>query len=153
VDFEGDICQKTPASRPMSNRAGERGKGTGLSQLLITGGAGFIGEQLTRRLVGRGHFVRVVDQAERADRLSDLPTNSFRFHGADFSTLAEDDPVFSGVDTIIHLASTSVPQTSMVDLETDARHNILSAIRIMKERSRPVSGVSCSASSGAILWR
>ncbi len=100
--------------------------------LMIVGGAGFIGEQLTRYFVEAGHFVRVVDLPDRADKLSDLSSKAVQFCGVDFSILKEEDPVFSDIEVIIHLGTTSVPQTSMLDLEADARANILSAIRIMK---------------------
>ena len=38
------------------------------AKVVVTGGAGFIGTHLTRRLVGLGAKVRVVDNLERGNR-------------------------------------------------------------------------------------
>ena len=45
-----------------------------MSRVLVTGGAGFIGSHLVRRLVGEGHTVDIVDNMSNGfiDNISDL---------------------------------------------------------------------------------
>jgi len=72
---------------------------------LVTGGNGFIGSAIVRRLVQEGHRVRVLDNDSRgkASRLSDL-AGRFEFVSGDVRN--EQDVLRSAekVDSIIHLA-------------------------------------------------
>lgn len=72
--------------------------------VLVTGGAGFIGSNLARVLVGRGHRVRILDDLSvgQAAYLTGLP------HDLVLGSLADATVVRSavgGVDAIVHLAA------------------------------------------------
>ena len=70
-----------------------------MAQFLVTGGSGFIGSHLCRKLLGEGHGVRVLDNLSSGKRanLSDV-AGDIDFHEAD---LRDEDAVqraVKGVD-------------------------------------------------------
>ncbi len=72
---------------------------------LVTGGAGFLGSALVRRLVGEGHHVRVLDNQSRgsARRLSDL-RDAVEFVEADIRDAEAVRRATKGVNGVCHLA-------------------------------------------------
>ena len=112
-----------------------------MSQLIVvTGGAGFIGSNLTDALLAAGHSVRVLDN---------LSTGSERFLGrardnAQFEMISCDLvvdekglPAFiEGADTVVHLAANADVRFGWADPRRDllqntmATHNLLEAMRV-----------------------
>lgn len=79
---------------------------------LVTGGAGFIGSHLVRRLVADGARVRVVDDLSTGDvaRLADV-AHHIEFIRADLAA-TDLGPILSGVRRVFHLAAVpSVPRS------------------------------------------
>ncbi len=75
--------------------------------VLITGGAGFIGSHTVDVALERGHAVRVVDNLSggRESNLAHHGNNAdLACEWKDIRDLAPDDPVFSGIDAVIHFA-------------------------------------------------
>jgi len=72
---------------------------------LVTGGTGFIGSALVRRLVKEGHQVRVLDNQSRgsAARLADI-TDELEFVSADIRDPEAVQKAAKGVDSVCHLA-------------------------------------------------
>jgi UDP-glucose 4-epimerase len=72
--------------------------------VLITGGAGFIGSNLTRRLVRRGDRVRILDDLSigQTAYLDGVPNDLVRGSLADAETVRS---AVAGVDAIVHLAA------------------------------------------------
>ncbi len=73
---------------------------------LVTGGMGFIGSALVRRLVEDGYSVRVLGKhlSKSPERLEDL-ANDFQFIGADIRDGEAVEKAMDGVDGVIHLAA------------------------------------------------
>ena len=73
---------------------------------LVTGGSGFIGAALVKRLLSDGHQVRVLDNLcrGRAARLADV-TADVDFVEADVRDTQAVDRAAKGVDAVVHLAA------------------------------------------------
>jgi nucleoside-diphosphate-sugar epimerase len=73
---------------------------------LVTGGAGFIGSAIVRRLLADGASVRVLDDYSRGSprRLADL-ANDIEAVSGDVRDSATVEKACAGVDSVIHLAS------------------------------------------------
>ena len=79
----------------------------------ITGGAGFIGSHLTRRLLQAGCQVRVIDNLSMSDlsRLSDCRQHTrLTFHQIDVRDQSALTKTLTGVDVIVHLAAFKIPR-------------------------------------------
>lgn len=72
-------------------------------QFLITGGAGFIGHALVRRLLDEGHSVRVVDDLSAGDP-GRLPEDAI-FARGDVNDVPRLWTLLQGVDCVYHLAA------------------------------------------------
>jgi nucleoside-diphosphate-sugar epimerase len=76
------------------------------ARVVVTGGAGFIGAHLTRRLVGLGARVRIVDNLERGNReaIADM-IEHIEFVVADLRDKDECSMALDKCDVVVHLAS------------------------------------------------
>jgi CDP-paratose 2-epimerase len=103
-------------------------------QILITGGAGFIGCNLAQRLLGRGHHVVVYDNLSRPRTPHNLAwleeyaagaPGKLSFIQADVREAAALERAAADVDAIYHLASQVAVTTSVRDPRTDFEINAL----------------------------
>ena len=69
--------------------------------ILITGGAGFIGREVTRNLLSKGHQVRLL--ARNPEGIKSLFPKAEVVWG-DITDINSLDKALDGVDTVIHLA-------------------------------------------------
>lgn len=106
---------------------------------LITGGAGFIGTNLTHRLVSRGDEVIVFDNLSR--RGSEKNVEWLReTHGADAFRLIQADvrdypklaAAAQDADAVYHLAGQTAVTTSVVDPRADFEHNALGTFNALE---------------------
>ena len=72
---------------------------------LVTGGTGFIGSAITKKLVMRGEKVRVLDNDFRGskDRLKDIKKD-FEFIKGDIRNIRVVEKACKGIDVVLHLA-------------------------------------------------
>jgi nucleoside-diphosphate-sugar epimerase len=75
-------------------------------KILVTGGAGFIGNALVRRLLKEGHAVRVMDDYSRGvpRRLADIADKIDMVQG-DVRDYAQVDAAVAGMEIVFHLAA------------------------------------------------
>jgi UDP-glucose 4-epimerase len=85
-----------------------RARCTTPAEVIVTGGAGFIGSHLVERLLADGHRVRILDnfsagcEANLAHLIKNPRLSVHRVDAADYSQLV---PVFKGADWVFHLAA------------------------------------------------
>jgi UDP-glucose 4-epimerase len=135
----------------LAKPARDRVNGPGMPTFLVTGGAGFIGSNITRALVGRGDKVRVLDNfsSGREENLEGLRDKIELLRGdvTDYSAVKE---AMIGCDFVLHQAAIpSVPRSIDRPIESD-RANVLGTLTVLEAaRKLGVSRVVYAASSSA----
>jgi UDP-glucose 4-epimerase len=100
-------------------------------RILVTGGAGFIGTHLCRRLLREGHQVVVVDNESNGSRES-VPAQA-EFVLGDVTRPDEIEPVFArGLDAICHIAGQVSIGKSFLDPVADLRTNVEGTINVLQ---------------------
>jgi len=90
-----------------------------INKVLVTGGAGFIGSELTGQLIDQGIYVIVADNLVngRKENLEALPTGSYKLAVVDIRDEERMTALIQGVDMIFHLACLGVRHSIHSPLE------------------------------------
>jgi UDP-glucose 4-epimerase len=100
-------------------------------RVLVTGGAGFIGTHLCRRLLAEGHDVAVVDNESNGHR-SNLPPD-VRFTLADVARSEEIEAAFArGIDAVCHIAGQVSIIRSFSNPTLDMRTNVEGTLNVLQ---------------------
>ena len=100
---------------------------------LVLGGGGFLGSHLVDELLNRNHDVRVLDRAAEQHRATPRAVD---YRLGDFADPAVTAEALQDVDTVYHLASTTVPSTSNLDPTADIRANLIPGVRLLEQLVR-----------------
>ncbi|MBZ9577559.1 SDR family oxidoreductase [Patescibacteria group bacterium] len=117
-------------------------------EVLITGGAGFIGSHLVDRLIRDGHKVVVIDNLSTGKKENLNPEADF--HNLDICDFNKIKPLFQGVDFVFHLAAIPRVPVSVEDPVGTAKSNILGSINVFKAAADAKVKRVIFASSSAI---
>jgi len=115
---------------------------------LVTGGAGFIGSNICRQLVGDGWSVTVLDNLMSGYRhnLDGLP--GLQFIEGDIRDPQAVAEAIEGCGTVFHLAASVGNKRSVDDPVSDAEINLLGTIRVLEAaRKAGISKVVISSSA------
>jgi len=100
-------------------------------RILVTGGAGFIGAHLCRRLLTDGHAVSVVDNESNSRRES-VPAG-VRYAKADVTRPHEIEPEFArGLDAVCHIAGQVSIVRAFSNPVADLRTNVEGTVNVLE---------------------
>lgn len=119
--------------------------------ILVTGGAGFIGSHLVDALIERGELVTVIDDLSYGHREQVNPKATFI--KADITDAAiESSIVDEEFDTIVHLAAQKNARFSFDDPAQDAQHNIVGTIRLLEAAHKGGVDQFLFISTGGVMY-
>jgi len=121
------------------------------SRYLVTGGAGFIGSHIVKRLVAEGAHVRVIDNLSTGQmRRLDPVRSAIDFIEADLADATTTRKAVGGIDYVLHQAAVPSVQRSVADPVTTNRANVTGTINLLDAcRNAQVRRFVFAASSSA----
>lgn len=124
---------------------------TGNGRVLVTGGAGFVGATLVRRLVSSGRPTRVLDNFSTgsAAHLEGVQAEIARGDIRDFDALAG---ALEGVEAVVHLAAAGSVVASVADPVENFQVNVAGTFQVLNgARLAGVERVVMASTGGALI--
>ncbi|OIO08678.1 LPS biosynthesis protein WbpP [Candidatus Falkowbacteria bacterium CG_4_9_14_3_um_filter_36_9] len=119
-----------------------------MAKCLVTGGAGFIGSNLTDVLIERGDKVIIIDNLSTGKK--ENLNSQARFYEKDLRNLEDIKPLFKGVDYVFHEAALARVQPSIIDPVNYNDHNVNGTLNVLvAAKDAGVKKVVYAASSSA----
>lgn len=125
--------------------------------ILLTGGAGYIGSHTAVELVAGGHSVIIIDNlsnssAEAVRRVEQLTQTSIPFYEADVRDVAALDTVFSEhtIDAVIHFAGLKAVGESVAKPLTYYENNLVSSLILLESMQKHGVKKLIFSSSGTV---
>ena len=97
----------------------------------VLGGGGFIGSAVVDRLLTEGHRVRIFERSGVAPYRRFEISEKVEWVGGDFLNPEDVGGAVAGVDTVVHLISTTLPKTSNDDPIHDVRSNVIATLQLL----------------------
>jgi len=120
-----------------------------IKKILVLGGAGFMGSDLSKLLYSQGYAVRVFDRQIRLFDRDAYPGMDF-FEG-DFLNQHDIDEAVAGCDAIFHMISTTVPKSSNDDPVFDVESNVVGTLHVLNSAVRhKVKKIVFTSSGGTV---
>jgi UDP-glucose 4-epimerase len=116
----------------------------------VTGGAGFVGATLVRRLVTAGHRVRVFDNYSTGDAAHLAGVDAELVEG-DIRDISALDAALAGMEAVVHLAAAGSVVTSIADPAANFDVNVLGTFRVLDAARRAGVERMVQASTGGAL--
>lgn len=122
-----------------------------MDRYIVTGGAGFIGSALVRRLLAEGHKVAVIDNLSTGnlDNLEEIADSItvYEYDIRDYNRIA---PVIAGAERVFHLAALPSVPKSILDPVPSHESNIDGTFNVFRAAAEGKAGrVVYAASSSA----
>ncbi len=122
-----------------------------MANILVTGGAGFIGSHLTRRFLGQGHSVRVLDDFSSGKRENLAPVaKNIDLHEADLRDFEVCVRACGDIDFVFHEGAVPSVPKSVEDPQTSHDVNATGTFNVLRAAAQcKVKRVIYAASSSA----
>jgi UDP-glucose 4-epimerase len=120
-------------------------------RLLVTGGAGFVGANLVRRLLAAGHTVRILDdfRTGRHEYVDDLDVEVVEGGVGDTALVTR---VAGDVDAVVHLAAAGSVVDSVADPVANFEANVQGTFSVLNAaRAAGVGRLVFSSTGGALI--
>lgn len=115
---------------------------------LVLGGAGFIGSHIVDCLLQKEHNVTVLDSFYERFR---KPLKGVKYLIGSFSDVELIEKALKNQDIIIHLISTTIPETSNLDILNDVETNLYPSLNLFKKASEfKIKKIIYISSGGAV---
>jgi len=131
-------------------------------KILVTGGLGFIGSSIAKRLSKSGHRILCVDRIDPNStdnlislRYASLMQDNIEFSKADLSNLVECKQVFSGFspEIVIHLAARAGVRFKISDISSYERDNLCAFTNVIQESIENSVSLFLYASSSSVYGK
>lgn len=117
---------------------------------MVTGGAGFVGATLVRRLVASGYRIRVFDNLSTGDTAHLAGVDAELVRG-DIRDADAVDRALKGLDAVIHLAAAGSVIGSIADPAANFEANVLGTFQVLDAARRAGVERTVQASTGGAL--
>lgn len=119
---------------------------------LVLGGAGFIGSHIVDGLVSRGHRVRVFDLPNISTSNLGQSIESIEIISGDFNNINDISRALDGVDVVIHLVCTTLPESSNENPIYDVSSNVVGTLKLLEKAVQKGVQKIIFASSGGTVY-
>jgi len=125
-----------------------------METVLVTGGAGYIGSILVRKLLQKGYKVRVLDKfLFGIESLKEISANpNLKIIVGDIRNINDVKPAVTGVDHIVHLAAIVGDPACAVQADAAVETNLISTIRLA-QLSKNIPGKFIFASTCSVYGK
>lgn len=119
---------------------------------LVLGGGGFIGSAVVDRLLAAGHSVRVFERPRVAPYRTFEATEMVEWITGDLLSSSDMSQALSGIDTVFHLVSTTLPKSSNDDPVYDVQSNVVGTLQILNLMAQMKTSRIVFISSGGTVY-
>ena len=120
-------------------------------RIVLLGGGGFIGSAIVERLLKEDVQIRIFERPDvRPYRR--FPEGKIEWITGDLMSTHDIDRAIDGVETVIHLASTTTPKSSHEDMIYDMESNLAPSLKVLKAMSSKKIHKIIYISSGGTVY-
>ncbi len=117
-------------------------------KICIVGGDGFIGQWVVNELLLRGHSAVVIGRSDEPKFVME----NVEYVSSNYEYQIKIRPVLERVDGLIHLASSTIPSTSVTDPSLDFTTNVLPSLTLFQEAAEVELSKLLFVSSGGTVY-
>jgi UDP-glucose 4-epimerase len=106
-----------------------------MDNILVTGGAGFIGSSLLSKLCSEGYNITVVDNLSTGNKENLSPflsSKNFQFLQFDLLDLEKLKDAVKKVDVVFHIAASADVRTGLVNTDPDFTNNVIATRNVLE---------------------
>ncbi|MDA3938109.1 MAG: NAD-dependent epimerase/dehydratase family protein [Spirochaetia bacterium] len=121
-------------------------------KILLIGGGGFIGSAVADRLLEDGHELRIFERPRVVPYRSFEKSERIQWITGDFQSSHDATSAIEGMDSVIHLASSTLPKNSNEDPIFDVHSNLVSILNLLNAMVGAGTKRIIFASSGGTVY-